>query len=82
MLTDAEWVLRGVALVEAAMKPAPLVGRDLFALLSDLDGESSFLLITAILGVVSKLGDELDPGEIQAVLDRTRAAALQLIGSA
>lgn len=63
------------------MKPAPLVGDDLFTLLSDLDGESSLMLVTAILGVVGRLGDELDQGEIQAVLDRTRVAALHIISS-
>lgn len=81
MLTDAEWVLRGVALVEAAVSPAALIGPNLFTLISDLDGESSLMLVTAILGVVGRLGDELDQGEIRAVLDRTRSAALQMIGS-
>jgi hypothetical protein len=78
-MTDAEWLLRGVALVEAALKPEPLLSPQgsFFALVSDLEGEMALSLVVAVLAVIARLGLELDQGAIEDVLNRVRGDALR-----
>ena len=80
-MSDADWLLRGIALAETALEPEPLMSPtgNFFRLISDLDGESPMTLLVAVLAVISRFGRDLDPAHLQPVLDRMRVEALRVI---